>query len=389
MTKNKSQKKLELYFHIPFCVRKCLYCDFLSAPADEMTRNAYMEALVREVSDRAREYKDYIVDTVFIGGGTPSMVEGVWIERLMDAVRLFYALSPEAEVTIEVNPGTVTEEKLQAYKNAGINRMSIGLQSADDEELRNLGRIHTWAEFLESYGLVRAVGFQNVNVDIMSALPGQTIESFCSTLDKVLNLEPNPEHISAYSLIVEEGTPFARMYEKGQLTLPDEDCEREMYEVTARHLTKKGYHRYEISNYAKSGKECRHNCGYWRRIDYVGFGIGAASLVDNCRFVNESDLQKYLSNPLACRCKVEKLSVHEQMEEFMFLGLRMLEGVSVEAFRMCFGHDLEKIYGSVIEKNILDGLLYYVKIEDTDKQIALTEKGIAVSNYVMAQFLFD
>lgn len=378
--------KIEIYFHIPFCARKCLYCDFLSAPADAATQDAYMEALLREATERSKEYKEYTIDTVFIGGGTPSVVDAVWIERLMEAVRGNFALAENAEVTMEVNPGTVDQQKLERYLGAGINRLSIGLQSADNEELSQLGRIHTWEDFAETYRLAGRVGFTNLNVDIMSALPGQSLASYRNTLKKVLDLKPQPKHISAYSLIVEEGTPFAGLHEKGLLNLPDEECERRMYELTAEILGHHGYARYEISNYAKEGYECRHNCGYWRRVEYVGFGIGAASLVRNERFQNQSDLGVYLENPLGCRSEQQVLSLKEQMEEFMFLGLRMTQGIQEQEFRENFGKWPNEVYGSVIDRNLKDGLLQYRADEG---RLALTERGMDLSNYVMAQFLLD
>lgn len=378
--------KLELYIHIPFCVRKCNYCDFLSSPADRGTQEAYMAALFSEIAGRATEYREYEVTSVFIGGGTPSVVEAKWMVQLMELLRERFCLSGDAEVTIEVNPGTVDAEKLKAYHCAGINRLSIGLQSAKDEELKRLGRIHTSQQFLETYEAARAAGFDNINVDVMSALPGQTLQSYRQTLQKVLALTPPPEHISAYSLIVEEGTPFADWEREGRLDVPDEDCERLMYEETKRILAEAGFHRYEISNYAREGFACRHNCGYWQRVDYAGFGIGAASLIENVRFSNNRDLQKYLENPLGQRSEVQVLSVAEQMEEFMFLGLRMTQGVNVESFRQNFGHTLTQVYGEVIEKNVKDGLLYY---HTSGEFLALTKRGLDVSNYVMAQFLFD
>lgn len=378
--------KLELYIHIPFCVRKCNYCDFLSSPADRGTQEAYMAALFSEITGRATEYREYEVTSVFIGGGTPSVVEAKWMVQLMELLRGRFCLSGDAEVTIEVNPGTVDAEKLKVYYDAGINRLSIGLQSAKDEELKRLGRIHTFRQFLETYEAARAAGFDNINVDVMSALPGQTLQSYRQTLQKVLALTPPPEHISAYSLIVEEGTPFADWEREGRLDVPDEDCERLMYEETKRILAEAGFHRYEISNYAREGFACRHNCGYWQRVDYAGFGIGAASLIENVRFSNNRDLQKYLENPLGQRSEVQVLSVAEQMEEFMFLGLRMTQGVNVEAFRENFGSTLTEVYGEVIEKNIEDGLLHYLS---GGTCLALTEHGLDVSNYVMAQFLFD
>lgn len=383
-------KNLELYFHIPFCVRKCLYCDFLSAPADEKTKDAYMEALLKEMRGRAEEYQEYLVDTIFIGGGTPSVVNALWIERLLEAVHQCFSVSKEAEISIEVNPGTVDGKKLSRYFAAGVNRLSIGLQSADEGELLRLGRVYTWQDFQEVYQLAVETGFRNLNVDIMSALPWQSLDSYCSTLEKVLKLNPQPAHISAYSLIVEEGTFYADLDKKGLLKLPDEECERRMYEETQSRLKRHGYERYEISNYAKEGFACRHNCGYWRRTDYVGFGIGAASLVENKRFQNGRVLADYVADPMGCRGQIQELSVEEQMEEFLFLGLRMTAGVEERAFRDTFGKTLEEVYGAVIEKNISDGLLEYREGEASpDRRLVLTERGLDISNYVMAQFLFD
>lgn len=426
------KKELELYFHIPFCVRKCFYCDFLSAPGDEKVKRDYMEALLAETVGSASRYGDYEVVSIFIGGGTPSTVPKDCLEQLMETVRTHFRLSEEAEVTMEVNPGTVSEEALSRFRRAGINRLSIGLQSANDAELKAIGRIHTWRQFLESYTLARRAGFSNVNVDIMSALPGQTLSDYRDTLRKVLSLEPPPEHISAYSLILEEGTILFEKYGKGELELPDEDTDREMYRETKEILAQAGYERYEISNYAKKGYECRHNCGYWRRKNYVGFGIGAASLVENVRFRNSADLQAYLAEPLGCREEVQQLGEQEQMEEFLFLGLRMTEGVNCGEFAGLFGCPLEEIYGEVIRKNIHDGLLRYRPgqgethmrnaccraddssteniqgtespdcrkdaessdngkpagdITGSDRFLALTDRGLDVSNYVMAQFL--
>ena len=386
-----SKKELELYFHIPFCVRKCLYCDFLSAPADEGTKAQYMDALIRETRERAGDYRDYRVVSVFVGGGTPSTVPESLLEKLLEAVREGFELAETAEITMEVNPGTVNEEKLRRCREAGVNRLSIGLQSADDRELAVIGRIHTYGQFLETYYTARDCGFSNINVDLMSALPGQTLGSYLGTLEKVLALKPAPEHISAYSLIVEEGTPFYEMERKGILRIPDEECDRLMYAKTEELLGKKGYHRYEISNYAKPGYECRHNCGYWRRREYLGLGIGAASLIGNQRFRNGDSLEAYLNHPTGVREELQELTVEERMEEFMFLGLRMTEGVSVSAFQAVFGESMEKIYGNVIKKNLEDGLLEY---RETDKwtetggrRLALTKRGIDVSNMVMAEFL--
>lgn len=399
--KEDDRKELELYFHIPFCVRKCFYCDFLSAPADQETKRLYMEALLTETAGSALRYADYRVVSLFIGGGTPSSVAVSAVERLMETVGSNYRMAQDAEVTIEVNPGTVTQEGLERYRRAGINRLSIGLQSAVDAELAAIGRIHTWEQFKQVYAAARRAGFRNINVDIMSALPGQTLSGYRNTLERVLSLDSPPEHISAYSLILEEGTPLYGRYERGELKLPDEDTDREMYRETGERLEKAGYHRYEISNYAKRGYECRHNCGYWERRQYAGFGLGAASLVDNIRFHNGAELAAYLADPLGSRKEIHSLSRGEQMEEFLFLGLRLTEGVSFGKFRQLFGQEMEEIYGQVIRKNVRDGLLQIIPwtgtgeiirkgrpAEDMDR-LALTEKGLDVSNYVMAQFLLD
>ena len=382
-----NQKELELYIHIPFCVKKCSYCDFLSAPATEQTKEAYMAALFAEIGGRAKDYKDRIVTSVFIGGGTPSLLSGDSIRQLMEHIREEFFLAPDAEITMEVNPGTVTAEKLTAFYGAGINRLSIGMQSAQEQELKILGRIHDFDGFCQVYREAVEAGFTNINVDVMSGLPGQTLASYKDTLEKVLRLEPMPQHISAYSLIVEEGTPFAAMADRGELPLPEEDTERAMYEETIEVLAGYGFHRYEISNYALDGYECRHNVGYWIRRDYLGFGIGAASLIGNVRFQNGRDLNAYLAHPLACREEEQSLITQEQMEETMFLGLRLIRGVSYPEFARCYGQTLEEVYGEVISRNVADGLLT-VREDETGRRLMLTGRGLDVSNYVMAQFLF-
>ncbi len=384
MTGNNHKKQpLELYLHIPFCVRKCNYCDFLSGPADVCMQDQYMEALITELSGRSTECREYEVQTVFIGGGTPSVVNAAWIMRIMEKLKACYDLAEDAEITMEINPGTVDGDKLQIYRRAGINRLSIGLQSASDEELKRLGRIHTWEQFVKTYEEAVAAGFTNINVDVMSALPGQTVESYCQTLDMLMGLVPKPKHISAYSLIIEEGTPFYDLWEKDKLELPDEDSERQMYALTGEILAVNGYHRYEISNYALEGYECRHNCGYWRRREYLGFGIGAASLMKECRFRNGQDMEKYVKAPLLQREEFQELTLEERMEEFMFLGLRMTEGVSADAFRRSFGQEITQVYGDVLLKNAEDALM-----DVTEGFYHLTDRGMDVSNYVMAQFLF-
>lgn len=385
MTKN-NVRELELYIHIPFCVQKCKYCDFLSAPATKQVQNAYMEALLTEIRKADvpgdRDVKEDTVVSVFIGGGTPSAVEPEWITKVLNAARERFVFGENVEITMEMNPGTVTPESLLEYRRAGVNRLSIGCQSTKDEELKRIGRIHDYRQFLDTYNAVREAGFENVNVDLMSALPNQSMKDWEENLRTILALQPQPEHISAYSLIVEEGTPFYSMFEKGELLLPDEDEEREMYWLADRILQEAGYEHYEISNYAKAGYECRHNCGYWTRRNYLGFGIGAASLYDNIRFRNGDSLQAYLNESTGLREDLQELSLCEQMEETMFLGLRMLEGVNAEAFEEQYGVNVDEIYRRQIEESIGEGLL-----ECCDNQIFLTAKGLDLSNYVMAKFL--
>lgn len=382
-------KELELYLHIPFCVKKCNYCDFLSAPAGEETRAAYVDALLEEIRG-FDEPEDYEVVTVFFGGGTPSILPGQAIFRIMEALREKFSFRKGAEITLEANPGTVDKEKLSFYRKAGINRLSFGLQSADAEELKKLGRIHTWEKFLESFQLAREAGFSNINVDLMSALPGQTKESWEKTLRQVLALQP--EHISAYSLIIEEGTPFYQLYEKDverrdageePELIPSEEEERAMYEATGRILKEQGYLHYEISNYAKPGRECCHNLGYWQRRDYLGFGLGASTLLNPVRYKNTEDLEAYLGGDFSKK-EFFVLTKDNQIEETMFLGLRVLEGVSKEQFREQFSCELRVVYRKELEKLEKEGLL-----EEEGDFVRLTSRGIDLSNPVLAEFLLS
>ncbi|MCF0132618.1 MAG: oxygen-independent coproporphyrinogen III oxidase [Blautia sp.] len=382
---NRKDGPLEIYVHIPFCIRKCLYCDFLSGPAEHNTQTLYIEALINEIRC-AQEEAGRPVSSIFIGGGTPSVLPGEDICEIMKELRRRFVVLEDAEISIEINPGTLNKEKLEAYRRVGINRLSIGLQSVRDAELKLLGRIHTMEEFLESYQMAVQAGFQNINVDLMFALPKQKVENWEENLRTVAQLNPAPAHISAYSLIVEEGTPFGCMTE-AELALPSEDEEYRMYDLTEKVLREYGYHQYEISNYAKSGMECRHNCGYWQRKDYLGFGLGAASLIRNTRFRNPFRMEDYMdriSRHESCPEEMEVLTRKEQMEEFMFLGLRMMEGVSKQRFQKEFEISMQEVYGEVIQKFTKQGLL----IEETDL-LYLSREGIHVSNSIMAEFLLD
>ena len=376
-------KELSVYIHIPFCVQKCLYCDFLSAPVTEEVREQYVERLIREIRGEGKNYTDYIVKSVFFGGGTPSLLAPWQVVRIMDCICESFVLESGCEISIEANPGTVSADKVKAWKNAGVNRVSIGAQTLDDEELRRLGRIHTSRDFYHTYELVVKSGFSNVNIDLMTAIPGQSKESCLATLKAVKGLQVKPTHVSAYSLIIEEETPF---YEHCP-DLPDEEAEREIDKITSEFLNDMGYRRYEISNYALPGFACRHNQVYWRRGNYVGFGIGAASMVENVRFSNARDLKGYLQDGPK-KEQVQRLSLEEQMEEFMFLGLRMTEGVSRRAFREAFGQEIDHVYPGIVEKYVKEGLMKESFGSDGQSgQIALTDFGMDVSNVVMADFL--
>lgn len=369
---------IEIYIHIPFCVKKCDYCDFLSGPSGPEEQSDYVQALLREI-DAVKEGKGRSVSSIFIGGGTPSVLDAGFIGEILNRIRNKFQIQNDAEITIEANPGTADYGKLQAYRDYSINRLSIGLQSPDDRELKILGRIHNYEQFLETYKKARKAGFDNINVDLMSAIPDQTYKGWEKNLRTVAELEP--EHISAYSLIIEEGTPFAAR----QLNLPDEDTEYNMYEATARILKEYGYKQYEISNYAKRGMACRHNVGYWTRQDYLGFGLGASSLYGKERFSNTADRKKYLENsfsPELIREREPILSREDEMAEFMFLGLRMTEGVARTDFEQIFGCCIEQIYGDVLKKYESMGLL-----QEKNGRIFLSRAGIHVSNSVMADFL--
>ncbi len=397
-------KDLSIYIHIPFCVQKCQYCDFLSGPAGKVEQNEYMNVLLYEIEEASQRKisKESIVRTVFIGGGTPTVVSPRSMEEVLCKLKESFSVDRKAEVTIECNPGTTNREALSIYQRAGVNRLSIGLQSTQEKELKVLGRIHTYEDFMTTYQTAREVGFQNINIDLMSSIPGQTMESFRRSLEQVIAL--SPEHISVYSLIVEEGTPFFEMRDK--LDLPDEDTELEIDKITREVLSLNNYKRYEISNYARNGKECRHNRVYWERGNYLGFGLGAASLVEdfdgyNYRYSNVRSLEEYSLRRHQQERKmtdnrftdfVEKSTIHqlsdsERMEEFMFLGLREMSGVSSGLFLKTFGKSMQDVYGDVLCKLEKDHLIL-IDNKKGDMRIQLTERGVDISNIVLAQFLF-
>ena len=398
------KRTLGLYVHIPFCVRKCNYCDFLSFSATEEVKEQYVQALCDEIISFSHvKNVDFEVATIFFGGGTPSVLKGEQMERIMKAIRQAFPVKADAEITIEMNPGTVTKEKLETYYKIGINRLSIGLQTTDDERLKVLGRIHTYEQFLHNYQWAREVGFQNISVDLMSALPKEDLASYQKDIERILALQP--EHISSYSLIIEEGTPF---YNNNEILdhLPEEEEDRAMYELTRQLLQKEGYHRYEISNYAKEGKESRHNSVYWTGGEYLGLGLGASSYLRSdhryvgdkekeevyaYRFKNVSSMKAYLENPVTvCKEREEwtEITKKDAMEEFMYLGLRMRKGISEKEFFEKFKEPLEDIYGEVLLKFHSMNLLAW-NGEKGERQIYLTDQGIDVSNAILCEFLLS
>lgn len=440
---------VSLYLHLPFCVRKCRYCDFLSGPYDAAVRRRYLHALETEIQLSAKTFSNgkfslesfgngsfsleslgflkrgadfagngnerLSADTVFLGGGTPSLLDANELAHLMAVLSESFRILPGAEITMECNPGTVDREKLLAFREAGINRLSIGVQSFRDEELKLLGRIHTAEEARKCVLDARWAGFDNISLDLISALPGQNIGQWMESLRETAALAP--EHISAYSLILEDGTPLKEAALEGKLPrLPVEDEDRKMYHETGSFLAEHGYHRYEISNYAKKGFESRHNSGYWTGHPYLGFGIGAASFYARCRWSHTGSMTSYLQalesagaltksdgESLSSAEKAtdrrgqepaeilesiyeekEILSEKDQMAEFMFLGLRRMQGVSEAEFLRRFGRTMEEVYGSVLKR--------YQELHMLQREggrIFLTERGIDVSNAVMADFLLD
>lgn len=424
------KRELSLYIHIPFCVWKCLYCDFLSGPADEQEKERYVSLLCREIAGWGELLsEEYEIRTIFMGGGTPSCLSSELLSDIGNAVKEHFQCVPDMEFTIEANPGTVQEQQIGIWREMGVNRVSLGLQSAQEEELHCLGRIHSYQDFLHTYDLLREDGWENINIDLMADIPGQTPRSYEDTLQKIVRL--SPEHISSYSLIVEPETAFYEREQKGLLDHVSEEEERRMYQRTKELLTEWGYERYEISNYAKTGYECRHNLTYWRCGDYLGLGLGASSCLIGYRFCVPHEGSAYRGYVLnieragyhggceivsktgqakkqdRCKavsktgqipenlmdegwlrqlglCEVTPWTEQMQMEEFFFLGLRLCAGVSKEEFRSRFGRGVEEVYGEVIERFVGQGLLAEEGFHD---RIYLTDRGIDVSNHVLAEFL--
>ncbi|KAF5076149.1 Oxygen-independent coproporphyrinogen-III oxidase-like protein YqeR [anaerobic digester metagenome] len=378
-------KNIGLYVHIPFCKRKCLYCDFPSFGNKEDKYDAYTHALEQEIEKRGEQCMDYRVTSIFFGGGTPTVLSENLLRRLLEKIKASFTIVEEAEITIEANPGTLEEKKAKALRVMGFNRLSMGVQAWQNRLLSILGRIHTIEEFQNNFQNARKAGFDNINLDVMFALPTQTFDEWKETLEKIAELDP--EHISAYSLIIEEGTPFYEKFEKGELLETNEEMDREMYHYAVAFLAERGYHHYEISNFAKSGRESRHNKIYWQTTPYLGMGLGAHSYFQGSRFHNTYDLDKYILADGEINRLEEEREIQLKkaaMEEFMFLGLRLTEGVSFKVFSELFGVEMKEVYNKVISDLLESNLL-----RQTEEGIALTQRGIDISNQVFTEFLLD
>ncbi|PKM96198.1 MAG: coproporphyrinogen III oxidase [Firmicutes bacterium HGW-Firmicutes-1] len=374
---------VSLYIHIPFCKSKCNYCDFLSFAHEDDKIDEYITALVAEIRSYHSLLRNNIVKSIFIGGGTPSVIEAKYIESIMKEIKENFNLEPTAEITIECNPGTISREKGTIYKILGINRISLGLQAVDNERLKHLGRIHTFEEFAQNFNMLREIGYDNINVDLMFGLPNQTLGEWKETLKQVLIL--NPEHISVYGLLVEEDTPYYSQYQQKKWELPDEEIERTMYWYANECLAQKGYEHYEISNYSKKGFSCKHNKVYWTLGKYIGIGLGAASYYDQIRMDNTRNIDQYMNAQGDLNEIISNKApstIIAQKEEFMFLGLRLMEGISKKDYLNKFNQKIEEQYGEVVFDLIKQDLL----IEEGDR-LSLTNKGIDISNYVLAKFI--
>ena len=380
-------KELGIYIHIPFCKRKCYYCDFVSYANKEEKIQEYIKCLQKEIEIESEKYKneEYEITTIYIGGGTPSFIEASYIERIINTIKQNYKLYENPEITIEVNPGTINEEKIKKYKDIGINRISIGLQTTKDNLLKQIGRIHTYEEFLNCYKIVKKIGIDNINVDLMLGLPNQTLEDLKESLIEVINLKPN--HISLYSLILEENTKLEKMVNRKELDLPSEDIERNMYWETKKILEQNGYIHYEISNFSKKGYESKHNLNCWNQKEYLGFGVAAHSYIKNKRYCNTNNIEEYIKNVqngkiLNNRTICEIQNKIEEQKEYMLLGLRKIQGLDIQEFKNKFIDNPIYIFHKELEKLVKEEL-----IEVDLNQIKLTSKGLDFANLVWEEFI--
>ena len=374
-------KEIGIYIHIPFCIKKCEYCDFVSYCNKKEYVPQYINALKKEIKNNIN--KEYKITTIYIGGGTPSSIEENYIADIIETIKL--NMNDEdlknfenIEVTIEVNPGTVNKEKLQVYKKIGINRLSIGLQETHNELLKSIGRIHTYEEFIKTYKLARKIGFNNINVDLMIALPNQTIRDIKENLEKITKL--NPEHISVYSLILEEGTPFYNKYNENKIKLPDEELERNMYWYVKNTLENNGYMHYEISNFSKKGFESKHNMNCWNQEEYLGFGVAAHSYNNRIRYSNTNSIEEYIKG--SNKIIHEEQTLEDMQKEYMLLGLRKIEGINIQKFKNKFAQNPIFIFKEQLNKLVDEELI----IVDGN-EIKLTNKGLDLANIVWEEFV--
>ena len=376
--------ELGIYIHMPFCKRKCYYCDFISFENKQNEIGQYCKALIKEIQHESKNIKES-VSTIYVGGGTPSFVDANYVKQIIEVLKSNYYIQKNAEITVEINPGTVNEEKLKKYKEAGVNRLSIGLQSTKNQLLKQIGRIHTFEEFLFSYNLARKIGFQNINVDLMLGLPNQTLEDIEDSLKQIIKIDP--EHISLYSLIVEENTKIEKMINNGDIMLPEEELERNMYWKTKEILEKNNYKHYEISNFAKEGYESKHNSNCWKQKEYLGFGVAAHSYYQNKRYCNINSIEEYCkniednnirNNRITCEIQTNE----EKRKEYMLLGLRMIDGINIQEFKNKFIDNPIYVFHKELEKLVKENL-----IEIDLNQIKLTNKGLDLANLVWEEFV--
>lgn len=380
-------KELGIYIHIPFCKQKCYYCDFISYANKEEKIQEYIKCLQKEIEMESEKYKneEYEITTIYIGGGTPSFIDASYIERIINTIKQNYKLYENPEITIEVNPGIINEEKIKKYKDIGINRISIGLQTTKDNLLKQIGRIHTYEEFLNCYKIVKKIGIDNINVDLMLGLPNQTLGDLKESLIEVINLKPN--HISLYSLILEENTILEKMVSQNMAKLPEEDLEREMYWTTKDILEENGYIHYEISNFSKKGYESKHNLNCWNQKEYLGFGVAAHSYIKNKRYCNTNNIEEYIKNVqngkiLNNRTICEIQNKIEEQKEYMLLGLRKIQGIDIQEFKNKFIDNPIYIFHKELEKLVKEEL-----VEIDLNQIKLTSKGLDFANLVWEEFV--
>ncbi len=377
-------EELGIYIHIPFCKQKCFYCDFCSFANKNEMQEKYVEAVINEIKNITHKEK-YTVTTIYLGGGTPSILNPEYIKNILQEIKSSFKILDDAEITIEINPGTVNEEKLKRYKEYGINRLSIGLQSANDKILKNIGRIHDYKQFEETFFFARKCGFKNINVDLMIGLPTQAIEDVKQTLEKII--QKNPEHISVYSLIIEEGTTIEKLINENKLQLPDEETERIMYWTVVNELKENGYNQYEISNFSKKTYESKHNTNCWKQKQYIGLGTSAHSYLNKKRYSNTNNIEEYIKNIQESNIS-KNITIHEEqteestMNEYMLLGLRMIQGININEFKQKFKIDPTIKYKEILEKLQKENLIQISKTS-----IKLTRQGIDFGNIVWEEFI--